>query len=360
MRAAALERAGSSCGSRGSTTGMGVPSEMAASPSTEERQGLVREGRAVGVEPSRSAQRVMLALLLAGAAALAVATAARVAPTGARRNSTGAGLQSGRTLLQERGGDVPDGYAEQPKKAHEHKVAPNRHAQDGAYVDSSGASSGSWSPATAPAPAPGTAYGGGAAAPAAANGGGTGGACLCVFDVDRTLTAKQHHKDECQFTWDEEDAYDGAFGGGPMLLSYLGKSVSTSSCSSCQQGIVSNGDATGPKERAVLARQLGHDGAEFTNWKSASSPFLTGCPNGKKQECAKNLIAWYESQSISIDTSRVYLFDDLAENIAGFQGSGMHAHQISCGSRDKHDHSLGMCGGRPEELTLAPGVTFCS
>ncbi|CAK0900338.1 unnamed protein product [Prorocentrum cordatum] len=71
-------------------------------------------------------------------------------------------------------------------------------------------------------------------------------------------------------------------------------------------------------------------------------------------------IAWYESQSISIDTSRVYMFDDLAENIAGFQGSGMHAHQISCGSRDSHDASIGMCGGRPEDITLASGVTFCS
>jgi len=122
--------------------------------------------------------------------------------------------------------------------------------------------------------------------------------------------------------------------------------------------------ASGPRERAILAQQLGSPGADFTPWQSPASPFLIGCPNGKKQDAAQNLVSWFHSEKgIYIAPSRVFMFDDLAENIQGFQGPqghGMNAHQISCASRDPSDNGkLGLCGGRVEEINLAAGVTLC-
>ncbi|CAE8706159.1 unnamed protein product, partial [Polarella glacialis] len=53
---------------------------------------------------------------------------------------------------------------------------------------------------------------------------------------------------------------------------------------------------------------------------------------------------------------QVFFFDDKASNVEHFQGSGMNAYQVSCGSRDG-DH--GYCGGQTSEVTQGSGVKTC-
>lgn len=175
---------------------------------------------------------------------------------------------------------------------------------------------------------------------------------MCLFDVDRTLTSKQSE------TCGKEvpGVTDTAFGGGGMRLSEVGQNVGGTACGACKLGIISAGAADGNGEQGVLAAQLGLS-ESFSPAGAVNSRLIFGCGNGVKQNCAADILAWFErSQAIKILPEDVYFFDDLGENIPGFANLGMNAHQISCAGRDG---DIGLCGATADEIRLEKGITMC-
>mmetsp|Transcript_108319 Transcript_108319/g.305384 ORF Transcript_108319/g.305384 Transcript_108319/m.305384 type:complete len:479 (-) Transcript_108319:156-1592(-) len=218
--------------------------------------------------------------------------------------------------------------------------------------------------------------GGGAAAPR--------GPCLCAFDIDRTLTSKQG--DHCAKTRPLSDSFDAAFGGGPFTLSALAASgVASTPCGACYVGIVSQGSAKGStqKNRKTLVqaistepfRELAATHHDATRWSTGSltwpakqlgygpghvrSPLVVRQGNAKKQWAVEGILEWYASKGVHIARSNVWFFDDRADNVLFFNGTGMNARQISCGSRDAHRRKVGFCGAKPKEIELTPGVVTC-
>jgi len=191
--------------------------------------------------------------------------------------------------------------------------------------------------------------------------------CLCLFDVDRTLTAKQS-SGHCRGhgTHLVPGVDDPAYHGGGLVLSELAQSVRRSFCGTCHRGVLSNGDAGGPHSamRHVLAAVLGGPEWALTGtWEHHAdgrrSTLMVGVPNAEKHRVAADVVNWlYQQRGVEIQKKRVYFFDDSPENVRQFKGTGMNAQQISCTSRDQVS-SLGVCGGRAEELTEDTGVLTC-
>merc|ERR1719382_1523713 len=74
-------------------------------------------------------------------------------------------------------------------------------------------------------------------------------ACLCVFDIDRTLTAAQSAGKKCKGT-KQLDMYDEAYGGGNATLSALtAEGISSTFCDKCNLGITSAGAGSGENSR---------------------------------------------------------------------------------------------------------------
>ncbi|CAK0830492.1 unnamed protein product [Prorocentrum cordatum] len=187
--------------------------------------------------------------------------------------------------------------------------------------------------------------------------------CLCLFDVDRTLTAKQN-SEHCHRngTYLVPGVADTAYHGGGLVLSELAQNVRRSFCGSCLRGVLSNGDVGGPHSamRHVVSAVLGGPEWTLTNkWEhyvdGRRSTLMVGIPNAEKARVAADVVSWSE---VEIEKTRVYFFDDSAENVRQFKGTGMNAQQISCTSRDKGAH-LGVCGGRTDELSEDGGVLTC-
>mmetsp|Transcript_50801 Transcript_50801/g.163057 ORF Transcript_50801/g.163057 Transcript_50801/m.163057 type:complete len:142 (-) Transcript_50801:67-492(-) len=132
--------------------------------------------------------------------------------------------------------------------------------------------------------------------------------CLCLFDIDRVLTAKPG----CPGSRVVAGVYDNAYGGGPMTLSALGQGIGQTACGRCALGAVSAGS--------------GGSGA-------------------------------MQSMLRGVDLQDVYFFDDKASAVGSFRGSGMNAHQVSCASRDVGGY--GLCGATPGEVSLTRGISNC-
>lgn len=191
--------------------------------------------------------------------------------------------------------------------------------------------------------------------------------CLCLFDVDRTLTAKQN-SEHCHRngTYLVPGVADTAYHGGGLVLSELAQNVRRSFCGSCLRGVLSNGDVGGPHSamRHVVSAVLGGPEWTLTNkWEhyvdGRRSTLMVGIPNAEKARVAADVVSWlYQQRGVEIEKTRVYFFDDSAENVRQFKGTGMNAQQISCTSRDKGAH-LGVCGGRTDELSEDGGVLTC-
>jgi hypothetical protein len=191
--------------------------------------------------------------------------------------------------------------------------------------------------------------------------------CLCLFDVDRTLTAKQN-SDHCRGNGTRlvPGVADTAYHGGGLVLSELAQNVRRSFCGTCYRGVLSNGDVGGPHSamRRVVSAVLG--GAEWTltgDWEhyvdGRRSTLMVGVPNIEKHRVAADVVSWLlQQRGVEIPKKRVYFFDDSLENVRQFKGTGMNAQQISCTSRDKGS-ILGVCGGRAEELSEDRGVLTC-
>ena len=155
--------------------------------------------------------------------------------------------------------------------------------------------------------------------------------CLCIFDVDRTLTGRQGDTRRCPHN-KIVGGYDDAYGGGEVTLSHLGQYVWGTWCGrECHiRGISAHHRARPniPVPQNVLS-----------------------CHNGCKARKARHM-----ARELGVSKSEVYMFDDKSSNIHPFHGTGMNAHQISCGSRDG-DH--GLCGATTGEIKRHKGVSTC-
>lgn len=188
--------------------------------------------------------------------------------------------------------------------------------------------------------------------------------CLCLFDVDRTLTAKQGFTNRCPGSF-ETAVQDEAYDGGNLTLSVLIQHLDATFCRSCYLGIISAGKATDQSERSVLWHWLsklepGVGTASRTEWtlhQSVDSPFVMFSPRGHKQDAVPGIIEWYRKQmGLTIPDNEVFFFDDRRDNVNGFLDSTYNARQISCLNRDRE---LGLCGAALDEVTRLYGVITC-
>lgn len=197
--------------------------------------------------------------------------------------------------------------------------------------------------------------------------GGHDAPCLCIFDVDRTLTGKQRSAKDCPGTKEFHGIYDGAYGGGTFVASKLAMHLHETFCHRCYRGIVTAGTASGPlsKERARVLRLLGGIGRTLSNtWSrrhDVHSSLVVEALDGHKHESVRHVVDWFEkSRGIRIEPKRVHFFDDRLDNVKAFTGSGFSARQISCSSRGQVEERLvGFCGGRPDEIVEDIGVRTC-
>mmetsp|Transcript_47698 Transcript_47698/g.85876 ORF Transcript_47698/g.85876 Transcript_47698/m.85876 type:complete len:249 (+) Transcript_47698:123-869(+) len=160
---------------------------------------------------------------------------------------------------------------------------------------------------------------------------GSSGGCLCIFDIDRTLTGKQGAVSQCQGNKVLHGVYDIAYGGGDLTLSDVGQHLGSTFCGSCHVGAIS----ADPHHRPHLP----------------VSRVVVGCDAGCKAQQAARM-----AQSLGVAKHEVYMFDDKANNINSFHGSGMNAQQVSCGSREG---SHGLCGAKTSEIQKSFGVKSC-
>eukprot|EP00927_Polykrikos_kofoidii_P023938 TRINITY_DN21874_c0_g2_i1.p1 TRINITY_DN21874_c0_g2~~TRINITY_DN21874_c0_g2_i1.p1 ORF type:complete len:496 (+),score=63.70 TRINITY_DN21874_c0_g2_i1:61-1488(+) len=206
--------------------------------------------------------------------------------------------------------------------------------------------------------------------------------CLCIFDIDRTLTAKQGsgegERQRCPDASTYPHTRDAAYGSGPFTLSAVGTmGIAKTSCGVCYVGIISHGTVRGSSHvnRALLlavlmtppfARIAKHHPDALT-WSYGSftrqgprnvhSPLVIGQPEKLKQWSMESILGWYASKDVHILRERVFFFDDKVENVENFEGTGANARQISCDSREKR---VGFCGAKLNEIALTPGVFSCA
>lgn len=202
--------------------------------------------------------------------------------------------------------------------------------------------------------------------------------CLCMFDVDRTLTAKQGNPEDCPGDH-ELPIHDTAYAGGKLTLSPVGQSISNTFCSMCFVGIVTAGDCSGhgSEERSLLIQKLSaHGKLVSTEWSGPSlfgedrkncsdaevhSTLVVGCSDGTKQYAVAKVVKWLETaQGVSIAAQNVWHFDDRTNNILPFIGTGFNARQVSCESRDySSGGAIGKCGATKSELVDSNGIFMC-
>merc|ERR1711908_270654 len=201
-----------------------------------------------------------------------------------------------------------------------------------------------------------------------------GSACLCMFDIDRTLTGKQDDTEHCPRNKIVHEIIDEAYGRGHLTLSALAaEGINKTFCGACYLGIVSAGDAGGYQsaERAYLAEEVLRGALqdelrlrvpEATVWSHGSyvySPLVWGKPNKEKQDAVEEVRQWYAEQGIKVPVDAVHFFGDRTENMGPFQEFNFHAEEISCASRDRGHTQIGYCGAVPEEIVNRSGVHQC-
>lgn len=191
-----------------------------------------------------------------------------------------------------------------------------------------------------------------------------------MFDVDRTLTGKQGSSSQCPqdevFPGVVDDSYDG----GSLMLSGLGQHVLDTFCGKCYIGIVTAGDAGGPrsKERSVILEQLTTERTLTDQWSGpdpVTSSLVTFAQDRKKQISVQGIVDWFRSQkNVTIANEDVHFFDDRLDNVEPFTGTGFNARQVSCQSRDSnlywgHVIPMGLCGAVTAEVIKDTGVIVC-
>lgn len=202
-------------------------------------------------------------------------------------------------------------------------------------------------------------------------------ACLCSFDIDRTLTARQGDE-RCKDAL-ELGIYDTAYEGGKFTLSSAGQSLERTFCHSCFAGIVTAGTASGymSRERMELQRRLSagrpswltpamwsgpshfrENRGNCANLGQLDGTFVVGCRDGTKHHAVQKMLDWLEARGgVNIPKERVWHFDDRLDVIEPFALSGINAREVSCAARDWGNK--GLCGASPEEIQPEVGVVLC-
>lgn len=137
-------------------------------------------------------------------------------------------------------------------------------------------------------------------------------ACLCVWDVDRTLTGEQGSSvgagAPCPDNRHMTGVVDTAYGGGTLSLSQLSLNLHTTFCAACYMGVISSGpvSGSGSSERYTIVQKLRAVGLlgfgegrtdPDPPWSDAhpSSPLRVNVPEGSKQDEIVEILDWYRS-----------------------------------------------------------------
>jgi hypothetical protein len=212
---------------------------------------------------------------------------------------------------------------------------------------------------------------------------GASATCLCVFDIDRTLTGRQFDTKHCPRNR-QLDMWDEGYGGGRVTLSALGRDgIATTFCNQCLLGITSAGQGSGADSKwnhyilEELMRGERHDAftvehPHHKHWSHGTgvrSPYVLSQGNRHKQVSVELIRQWYGKQGVDVLARDVFFFGDRAENIMPFREKGLNSRQISCTTRAAHDrrqyaHSgsgmVGYCGATPEEIKPEIGNILCA
>jgi len=187
--------------------------------------------------------------------------------------------------------------------------------------------------------------------------------CLCVLDVDRTLTGSQGDLASCPRNLRISGVPDFAFSGGDLTLSEFGQAYNETFCSRCHVGIVSAGQVGGDGEKKEILRRLPGASELPQAWSVATSietPLVVGCPDAQKSICVKGVYDWYIRAGFDIRPHSVYFFDDHMNVFDGFARYGFNARQVSCDSRDATIANLvGLCGATTNEILKKQGIFTC-
>lgn len=152
--------------------------------------------------------------------------------------------------------------------------------------------------------------------------------CLCVFDIDRTLTGKQGTAgEECPHNIEVHGIWDSAYTPGWLTISDAGQNLENTFCSQCYLGIVSAGWASNSDEKNYLLEEILSKSTPFAElrahepeagrWsrrRTLGSPLVLGWRDTKKQDAVDGIVAWYEQRGIHIDASqaRANILKDLS------------------------------------------------
>mmetsp|Transcript_72354 Transcript_72354/g.204483 ORF Transcript_72354/g.204483 Transcript_72354/m.204483 type:complete len:451 (+) Transcript_72354:77-1429(+) len=187
--------------------------------------------------------------------------------------------------------------------------------------------------------------------------------CLCVVDVDRTLTGAQGETASCPGNLVVSGVADFAFSGGDLTLSEFGQAFGTTFCGECHVGIVSAGGVGGDDEKEEILKRLNDPRLLRTSWSIATSiesPLVVGCPDPQKSRCVKGIFDWYNRRGYGIPPHSVYFFDDHDNIFGDFARYGFNARQVACARRDPAIANLvGLCGARASEVKKDQGIYTC-
>lgn len=191
---------------------------------------------------------------------------------------------------------------------------------------------------------------------------GPSGPCLCLFDVDRTLTAKQGSAAHCKGNIDIPGVEDPAYGGGQLTLSPVGARLKETFCGDCNLGIISAGTAGQRPMRETLENHM--PGMKNGNWSIFSdvqSSLVFGCGDNFKPQCSQDVVDWFlKERQVKIEPHNVFFFDDHTGNTRGFADRGFNARQVSCASRDHNfANTVGFCGAQLDEIVAERGSINC-
>lgn len=205
-----------------------------------------------------------------------------------------------------------------------------------------------------------------------------GDPCLCVFDIDRTLTGKQGWAERCAADQEQSGMHDTGYMQGTLLLSQLALKINETACKHCFRGVVTAGVASGPNsnERARIMNALGGVDRTRSDWwqdiafnpaAKVMSSLVTSALDTKKQDSVLSMVKWWKKdQNIEFKLEDVYFFDDIKENVVPFKGTGINARQVSCEARGpqepfpfQYPGKLGGCGGTPAEVAGEKGIRIC-
>jgi len=201
--------------------------------------------------------------------------------------------------------------------------------------------------------------------------------CLCLFDIDRTLTGKQGSAKKCPLNREYKNITDPAYDGGHLILSMGALKLHTTFCRYCYTGLVSAGKETASrvkmhekllkfinfnKSAHLMTKDRWSDWDQKQHTGNVSSLLVAGGPSSEKHFITARVLDYLKRIKVPVPSNHAFYFDDKKDNVKGFEGHPELARQISCASRDPKAPDLGLCGATPEEINMAlgqSGAQYC-